>query len=323
MKANSPKRKIFDAVDMLTEESSAHERDGVQVLPLNKIKAFHDHPFHLYEGERLQDMVESIKEHGVLTPVIVQKKRGGYEMLSGHNRANAAKLAGLTEIPAIVKEGLTEQEAYVYVIETNMIQRSFNDLLPSEKAAVMAEQYDKTCCQGKRNDIIRELEILSGNETESTCGHNGHKLKSRDALAREYGFSSRNAARYLRINYLIRPFKDMMDRNEIPLLSAVDVSYMPEEEQQALYNLLTGRKLKLTPKMAAQLRKASGSLDEEKMLEIVDGLKVKKNANGVSLKLPMAICSKYFEGMNAEQMAYLVEQALDAWFAGKEAADVQ
>ena len=323
MKANSPKRKIFDAVDMLTEESSAHEPDGVQVLPLNKIKTFHDHPFHLYEGERLQDMVESIKEHGVLTPVIVQKKRCGYEMLSGHNRANAAKMAGLTEIPAIVKEGLTEQEAYVYVIETNMIQRSFNDLLPSEKAAVMAEQYDKTCCQGKRSDIIRELEILAGNETESTCGHNGHKLKSRDVLAREYGFSSRNAARYLRLNYLIRPFKDMMDRNEIPLLSAVDVSYMPEEEQQALYDLLTGRKLKLMPKMAAQLRKASGDLDEGKMLEIVDGLKVKKQANGVSLTLPAAICSKYFEGMNAEQMASLVEQALEAWFAGKEAAHVQ
>ena len=140
MKANGPKRKIFDAVDMLTEESSAQVQDqasdGVQVLPLDKIKDFHDHPFHLYEGERLDDMVESIKEHGVLSPVIVQKIQGGYEMLSGHNRANAAKLAGLAEIPAIVKEGLTEQEAYVYVIETNMIQRSFNDLLPSEKAAV-------------------------------------------------------------------------------------------------------------------------------------------------------------------------------------------
>ena len=172
MKANGPKRKIFDAVDMLTEESSAHVQnqmaDGVQMLPLEKIKAFHDHPFHLYEGERLDDMVESIKEHGVLTPVIVQKIKGGYEMLSGHNRANAAKLVGLTEIPAIVKESLTEQEAYVYVIETNMIQRSFNDLLPSEKAAVMAEQYDKTCCQGKRNDIIRELEILSGRSSSSS-----------------------------------------------------------------------------------------------------------------------------------------------------------
>ena len=326
MKANGPKRKIFDAVDLLTEESQEQvldkAEDGIQMLPVDKIKAFHDHPFHLYEGERLQDMVESVKEHGVLTPVIVQKMKGGYEMLSGHNRANAAKIAGLTEIPAIVKEGLTEQEAYVYVIETNMIQRSFNDLLPSEKAAVMAEQYDKTCCQGKRNDIIRELEILSGNETESTCGHNGHKLKSRDALAAEYGFSSRNAARYLRLNYLIRPFKDMMDRNEIPLLAAVDVSYMPEEEQQLLYELIVSRNLKLTPKMAAQLRKASGSLNEEKMIEIVDGLKVKKNPNGMSLKLPKAICSKYFDGMSAEQMADIVEQALDAWFAGKGAAHV-
>ena len=112
-----------------------------------------------------------------------------------------------------------------------------------------------------------------------------------------------------------------MDRNEIQLLSAVDVSYMPEEEQQALYDLLTGRKL--MPKMAAQLRKASENLDEEKMLEIIDGLKVKKQANGVSLKLPTTICSKYFEGMNAEQMASLVEQTLEAWFAGKEAAHVQ
>ena len=325
MKANSPKRRIFDAVDMLTEETSAQTADktesGVKMLPLDKIKAFHDHPFHLYEGERLNDMVESVKEHGVLTPVIVQKIRGGYEMLSGHNRANAARIAGLTEIPAIVKEKLTEQEAYVYVIETNMIQRSFNDLLPSEKAAVMAEQYDKTCCQGKRNDIIRELELLSG-ETESTCGHNGHKLKSRDALAQEYGFSSRNAARYLRLNYLIRPFKVLMDKNGIPLLAAVDVSYMPEEEQQALYDLMDERNLKITPKMAAQLRKASGNLDEDKMLEIIDGLKVKKNTNGISLKLPQAICSKYFEGMNAEQMASIVEQALDAWYAGKEAAHV-
>lgn len=164
------KRKIFDAVDMLTEESSTQTTevaaDGMKMLPVDKIRAFHDHPFHLYEGERLNDMVESIKEHGVLTPVIVQKVRGGYEMLSGHNRANAA--------------------------------------------------------------------------------------------------------RYLRLNHLIRPFKDMMDRNEIPLLAAVDVSYMPDEEQQALYDLMTGRKLKLTPKMADRLRKESGDLDEKKMLEILD-----------------------------------------------------
>ena len=167
MKANASKRKIFDAVDMLTENTSAKTTEvkaenGVEQIAIDSIKAFHNHPFHLYEGERLNDMVESIREHGVLNPVIVRKLGKGYEMLSGHNRANAAKLAGLTEIPAIVKVGLSEAEAYVYVIETNLMQRSFTDLLPSEKAAVMAAHYDKVCCQGKRNDIIRELQILSG-----------------------------------------------------------------------------------------------------------------------------------------------------------------
>ena len=265
MKVNAPKRKIFDAVDMLTGTDQVKEPEtagnGVRMLPVDKIIAFHDHPFHLYKGERLDDMVESIREHGVLVPVIVQKVDDGYEMLSGHNRLNAAKLGGLTEIPAIVKEGLTEQEAYVYVIETNMIQRSFNDLLPSEKAAVMAAQYDKTCSQGKRNDIIRELEVLSGTEVNSTSGHNGQKLGSRDVMAREYGISSRNAARYLRLNHLIRPFKGMMDYGRIPFLSAVDVSYMPDEEQKMLYSLMIDHKLKLTPKMATEIRKASGSLD--------------------------------------------------------------
>ena len=216
MKANASKRKIFDAVDMLTENTSAKTTEvkaenGVEQIAIDSIKAFHNHPFHLYEGERLNDMVESIREHGVLNPVIVRKLGKGYEMLSGHNRANAAKLAGLTEIPAIVKVGLSEAEAYVYVIETNLMQRSFTDLLPSEKAAVMAAHYD----QGKRNDIIRELQILSGADPDDTCCHNGNKLKSLDVIASEYGFSSRNAARYLRLNHLIQPFKNLMDENKI------------------------------------------------------------------------------------------------------------
>ena len=214
------KRKIFDAVYMLTDNNSASNKDVkadncVEHIAIDSIKAFHNHPFHLYEGERLNDMVESIREHGVLNPVIVRKLGKGYEMLSGHNRANAAKLAGLTEIPAIVKVGLSEAEAYVYVIETNLMQRSFTDLLPSEKAAVMAAHYDKVCCQGKRNDIIRELQILSGADPDDTCCHNGNKLKSLDVIASEYGFSSRNAARYLRLNHLIQPFKNLMDENKI------------------------------------------------------------------------------------------------------------
>ena len=329
MKTNAGKRKIFDAVDLLTEDTSAQATEvkaenGVERIKIDEIQAFHDHPFHLYEGERLQDMVQSIKEHGVLNPVIVRKFGKGYEMLSGHNRANAAKLAGLAEVPAIVKTDLPDEEAYVYVIETNLMQRSFNDLMPSEKAAVMAAHYDKVCCQGKRNDIIRELELLNGIEPKSTCGHNGHKLKSRDAMAAEYGFSSRNAARYLRLNYLIQPFKNMMDENKIALLAAVDVSYLIEDEQKMLWNIVERQGLKVKPAYAEKLRKESGSLTEEKMAEILEALQVKHSDGnaGVSLKLPKEICNKYFEGMNSRQMASVVEQALAAWFEGKKAAVV-
>ena len=329
MKANAGKRKIFDAVDLLTEDTSAQitevkAENGVEQIKIDDIQAFHDHPFHLYEGERLQDMVQSIKEHGVLNPVIVRKLGKGYEMLSGHNRANAAKLAGLTEVPAIVKADLPDEEAYVYVIETNLMQRSFNDLMPSEKAAVMAAHYDKVCCQGKRNDIIRELELLNGIEPKSTCGHNGHKLKSRDAMAAEYGFSSRNAARYLRLNYLIQPFKNLMDENKIALLAAVDVSYLTENEQNMLWNIVERQGLKVKPVYAERLRKASGNLTEEKMAEILEALQVKHTDGnaGVSFKLPKSICSKYFDGMDSKQMAAVVEQALAAWFDGKEAAVV-
>lgn len=329
MKVNAGKRKIFDAVDLLTEDTSAQTTEvkaenGVEQIKIDDIQAFHDHPFHLYEGERLQDMVESIREHGALNPVIVRKLGKGYEMLSGHNRANAAKLAGLTEVPAIVKADLPDEEAYVYVIETNLMQRSFNGLMPSKKAAVMAVHYDNVCCQGKRNDIIRELELLNGIEPKSTCGHNGHKLKSWDAMAAEYGFSSRNAARYLRLNYLIQPFKNLMDENKIALLAAADVSYLTEDEQKMLWNIVERQGLKVKPAYAEKLRKASGNLTEEQMAEILEALQVKHTDGnaGVSFKLPKSICSKYFDGMDSKQMTSVVEQALTAWFEEKEAAVV-
>lgn len=185
MKTNS-KRKVFgDAVDLLMGDMEEVTMPrGVQMVPVKSIQPFHDHPFHLYEGERLEDMIASVKEHGVLNPVIVQKLDTGYEMLSGHNRWNAAKLAGIKEIPAIVKTGLSEEEAYVYVIETNLMQRSFSDLAISEKAAVLKARYEKEACQGKRNDILEEIARLEGKEISITRGHDDHRLKTRDMIGK-------------------------------------------------------------------------------------------------------------------------------------------
>lgn len=314
MKANGPKRKIFDAVDMMTADvPKAETSNGLQSLPVDSIKPFHDHPFHLYQGERLDDMVESIREHGVLNPVIVRKIGNGYEMLSGHNRQNAAKIAGLTEIPAIVKDGLSDEEAYVYVIETNVIQRSFTDLAPSEKAAVLSARYEKVISQGRRNDILQEIEEIG------TCGHDVHKSRSRDGIGEEYGMTGRNIARYMRVDKLIRPFKDRLDAGELTLTAAVELSYLPEDEQ----NIVAEKDAAINEKAAKSIRAAAGELTEDKLEEILHPFRESAPARAVSVRIPVEAEKKYFSGMKAKERTDLVMKALDAWFAGKEAADVQ
>ena len=371
MKTNMKKRKIFeDAVDLMTGEVSG--ADGVRLIPIDDICAYHEHPFRLYEGERLSNMVESIEMHGVLTPVIVRRMasekgdredRGKckYEMLAGHNRMNAAKLAGLKDIPAIVKEGLSEDEAYIYVIETNVIQRSFAELLPSEKAAVMSEHYQRICGRMRRDEILRELQFLkdkrntwdkddggvlsvespvreseSDGENITNCrgedvgGHNGHgnlpdestamqyQVRTRDIVAEEYGFSSRNAARYLRINYLIQPFKDMIDDNRMALLAAVDISYLNEAEQGLVWDFVSRKGISLKPKTAKELRKLSGKLTAKSIEDLCEA--PKKRTLGMAIRINGDIREKYFAGMSNVEVMEVIGQALEAWFKGRKTA---
>lgn len=317
MKVDAPKRKVFqDAVDLLTGgEPAVASGTDIQMLPIAGIRPFRSHPFRLYTGERLDDMVENIREHGILVPVIVQKTAEGYEMLSGHNRMNAAKLAGMEEIPAIVKEGLKEREAYVYVIETNLIQRSFSELSISEKAAVLAERYDKVMSQGKRNDIIRELEEMTG--AAVTCGHDDHKLKSRDSLGEEYGLSGSTVARMLRVNQLIPEMKDKLDNGEINLMAAVQMSYVPEKIQRAAVE--TGKPI--SRDAASRLRNEDVTVDSVKNIVCrSDASKIKKAEK--SVKLSTEVYERFFQKEDAVKAAEIIVAALEAWFAGKGDADV-
>lgn len=319
MKANN-KRKVFgDAVDLLMDE--IEERDvprGIQMIQIKNIQPFHDHPFHLYEGERLEDMIASVKEHGILNPVIVQKIDGGYEMLSGHNRMNAAKLAGLKEVPAIVKTGLSEEEAYVYVIETNLMQRSFSDLLISEKAAVLKARYERVSNQGKRNDILREIAGLEGKPlVDATCGHGDHKLKTRDSIGKEYELSGSSVGRLLKLNDLIKPFKDMVDRGALYTKVALQMAFLPEEEQNMVYEAIKGKSTKITLEAVMKFRSHSGSLTDGMVKRYLSVEPVKKKC----YKVPGRIVEKYFEGMDPNMVDSIVEQALEAWFR-KEGADV-
>ena len=320
MKANN-KRKVFgDAVDLLMDE--IEERDvprGIQMIQIKNIQPFHDHPFHLYEGERLEDMITSVKEHGILNPVIVQKIDGGYEMLSGHNRMNAAKLAGLKEVPAIVKTDLSEEEAYVYVIETNLMQRSFSDLLISEKAAVLKARYEKESCQGRRNDIIEEIARLEGKEVEVTRGHGDHRMKTRDTIGKEYELSGSSVGRLLKLNDLIKPFKDMVDRGALYTKVALQLAFLPEEEQNMVLIVMKEKKTKVTIDMVMKLRSHSGALTDAMVRRYLSTEPVKKKC----YKVPARIVEKYFVGMDPNKVDSIVEQALEAWFhKGKDGADV-
>lgn len=320
MKANN-KRKVFgDAVDLLMDEIEERAVPrGVQLIQIKNIQPFHDHPFHLYEGERLEDMIASVKEHGILNPVIVQKIDGGYEMLSGHNRMNAAKLAGLKEVPAIVKTDLSEEEAYVYVIETNLMQRSFSDLLISEKAAVLKARYEKESCQGRRNDIIEEIARLEGKEVEVTRGHGDHRMKTRDTIGKEYELSGSSVGRLLKLNDLIKPFKDMVDRGALYTKVALQLAFLPEEEQNLVLDVMKEKKTKITIEMVMKLRSHSGALTDAMVRRYLSTEPVKKKC----YKVPARIVEKYFVGMDPNKVDSIVEQALEAWFhKGKDGADV-
>ena len=318
MKANN-RRKVFgDAVDLLMDDIEEKTAPGgLRMLPIKKIRPFHDHPFHLYEGDRLEDMVASVREHGILNPVIVQEIDGGYEMLSGHNRMNAAKLVGLKDIPAIVKTNLSEEGAYVYVIETNLMQRSFSDLLISEKAAVLKARYEKESCQGRRNDIIEEIARMEGKELPATCGHGDQRLNTRDMIGKEYELSGSSVGRLLKLNDLIKPFKDMVDRGELYTKVALQLAFLPEEEQDMVFRVMNKEKTKITSEMVANLRSHSGSLTEAKIKRYLSKNPIKKKC----YKVPARIVEKYFEGMDPNTVDSIVEQALAAWF-GKENADV-
>ena len=240
-------------------------------------------------------------------------------MLSGHNRLNAAKLAGLTEIPAIVKEGLSEEEAYVYVIETNMIQRSFSELLPSEKAGVLTARYEKVISQGKRNDILREIAEIEGND--GTCGHDVHKSKSRDSIGEEYGMTGRNIARYMRVDKLIPEFKEKLDDGSMTLVAAVDLSYLSEQEQETVAKLYEKGEVELDAKSAKTIRESAGDLTEKKIVGLLDG-REKKMPTVMSIKIPSEVYQRFFSDKSPKEAAGVVEQALEAWFRGKVADHV-
>jgi ParB family chromosome partitioning protein len=211
----------------------------VEMIALDDLVPFRDHPFVPYEGQRLADMVESIRANGVLSAIIVRlhpEEDGKYEILSGHNRALAAREAGLESVPANVVEGLTDDEALLVVVETNLVQRSFADLRHSERAAVIATLYEAMKKNpGYRSDLREAVE-------DSTCAPMVPRLKSREKLALQFGLDRTTVMRYIHIHKLSQPLKERFDNDEFGLRAAEFLSVLRPEEQETLDSLLSDGK---------------------------------------------------------------------------------
>ncbi len=331
-KIDKSKMLKLDLLDDMLDISPAPttpNSSGTTEISLDQLKPFPEHKFKLYSGERLTDMVDSIKEFGVLMPIIVWHKENDYFILSGHNRANAAKLAGLTKVPVIIKENLTYEEAVLIVTETNLRQRSFSDLSESEKAYSLAQHYEAMKSQGKRNDLLNEIDSLvnctsseiqtrSDNEHNSTLSEIQTRSRSDEKLGQEYGLSRDKVAKYIRISSLTPKLLELLDNRRIGFGIAYTLSFITDNTlQQEIYNSVNYG-FKLDMKKATQLREEfeQGHLTKSMITLILSGNLEKKETKAKAVKIKPELTQKYFADRSVKEIDEIIEKALALYFGG-------
>jgi len=300
-------------------ESPPDKSEGAIDLKLEQLVPFQNHPFKLYEGEHFNEMVESIKNYGVIVPIVVQKKGLKFEILSGHNRANAAREVGLETIPSVIKEGLTEEEAILIVTETNLMQRSFTDLAHSERATVIATRHSAMKNQGIRTDLLNEIEQLSTAKInkDGTFRPLGDKFKSDENIAKEFGVSPRNISRYLRIDKLNEALKSQVDEGKIAMRAGVDLSYLSAENQEMIEAIVSEDTFKVDMKKASMIRtyEDEGKLNWKTAKSIITGEEMKDPNKQKPIKLQPKMISKFFSAnQNQKEIENIIEKALEMYF---------
>ena len=307
----------FDLSAML----SAPAQTAVQQIPCEQLKPYHNHKFELYTGERLDDMVASIKENGVLSPIIVQPDGDGYEILIGHNRWNASKIAGLPSVPVIIKTGLSEDEAEMYVIESNVMQRGFENLRISEQAAAVALRHSEMFSQGKRNDILRELALMENPES-ATSDPVGMKSAPdvNENIGEHYGLGRSTVVRLIRKNKLIDELKALIDCGDIAIRTGVELSFLSEDTQAIVAEFAEDSKIDMkTAKMLRSSADGEGSIDRYTVHGIIYGENSEPMSKPKSVKISNDTYTKYFgKGTKPKEIAETIEKALELYFKNME-----
>ena len=224
--------------------------EGASDIPLDQLHEFKGHPFHVVDDGAMDELVESIKAKGVLSPAIARKRpEGGFELISGHRRTHAARRAGLDKIPVFVKD-YSDDEAVCIMVDSN-IQRE--RILPSEKAFALKMKMDAMRKQGSRQDLTsRQNDGKLNSRTNKTSRQNGEKLTS-GFVGQEFGMSSRQVDRYIRLTHLLPELLLLVDQEKIKVTNAVEISFLSVDVQkQVLAYIKNGHSL--TKNIIMQLR---------------------------------------------------------------------
>lgn len=281
-----------------TEESRADaQREKVTMVPLDALHSFRNHPFKVVDDEKMMDTAQSIREHGVLVPAIVRPlESGGYELVSGHRRKRGCELAGLDEMPVIIRD-MDDDTATLYMVDSN-IQRE--TILPSERAFAYKMKMDALNHQGARNDRLTSRQVVG-------------KLETADIIGKDTGESGRQVQRFIRLTELIPELLGMVDERKIAFNPAVELSYLSREEQTLLLDAMDAEQATPSLSQAQRLKRFSqeGKLTWESMSAIMSEEK-KSEVDKVTLTGDKL--HKYFpKSYTPRQMEDTIIKLLEGW----------
>lgn len=281
------------------EERDQKNQEYVKDISIYEITDFPNHPFKVKMDDKMLETIESVRDHGVLVPALVREKpTGGYEMISGHRRKMASELAGKETIPCIVRN-LSDDQAVIVMVDSNL-QRE--EILPSEKAFAYKMKLDAMKRQGQRRDL-----------TSVPLAQKFKGKTSREILGEQVGESQDQIRRYIRLTELIPEILEMVDDKKISMRPAVELSYLPKEEQEILYDTMESEACTPSHAQAIKIRKFSteGRLNEEVLLSIMS----EEKPNQVEQwKIPKNRLKKYFpSGTTQQKMEETIIKALELY----------
>lgn len=276
--------------------------NGTMMIDLKKLQPFSKHPFQNYTDSQMQDMLQSVQEFGIISPIIVRPtKNSTYEIISGHNRVQAAKLAGMKDIAALIKD-VDDETATIMMVDSNFQQRQ--ELRFSEKAFAYKMKLDAIKNQGKRNDL--------------TSAHSAQRLTAREKVAQNTGESQDTIRRYIRLTYLISDLLEKVDQNKLGFIPAVSISYLTEDQQTIVNELIDLHRININKAQAETIKKISEekSLSRENLFEILCKAATKSiHSPKVSLKQFKALLPKSMQNqaITQERADKIFEEAMLLW----------